>query len=898
LRDIFYLKGEKIMTEKRVWLFKEGNADMRNLLGGKGANLAEMTNLGLPVPPGLTITTETCMAYINNGNKMPDGLMEEVKFALKTVEEQAGKKFGDKTNPLLVSVRSGARVSMPGMMETILNLGLNDETVEAMVKLTNNPRFCYDSYRRFLTMFGSVAWEMDRQKYFESEVEKVKAREGVKSDTEVSAEGWKSLIPIYKNVIKEVTGREFPQDPFVQLQEAIEAVFRSWNIPRAVAYRNMNKIDHNFGTAVNVQTMVFGNMGDDCATGVSFTRNPATGENKFYGEYLTNAQGEDVVAGIRTPKPIAELETEMPELYKQYVDIAKKLELGYKDVQDMEFTIERGKLWILQTRNGKRTAAAAVKIAVDMCEEGIITKERAIQLVDPYSVSQILLPCFDSKAMEEAHKIAQGVNASPGAAVGKIVFDTEEAAQRGEAGEKVILVRVETCPDDIHGMAVSQGVLTLRGGATSHAAVVAKGMGKPCVSGCEDMKIDLANETLTGFDGKVYHKNDVISLDGGKGIVMEGAVKLVEARIDDNWNKFFSWVDEIKQLKVEANADTPKDIENAIKFGAEGVGLCRTEHMFMDPDRLPWVQKMIIAGTPEARKEALDKLLPMQYSDFYAMFKALGAHPLTVRLLDPPLHEFLPSKEDLIAEVATLKAQGKDASEKEELLHVVEGLSESNPMMGLRGCRLGLTYPEINEMQVRAIFEACCDLKKEGVDVKPWVMIPLIGHVNELKVAKDILVRVAKQVMDEKGIEVEYKFGTMIEIPRAALTADEIAEYAEFFSFGTNDLTQMTFGYSRDDAEGKFLNRYVEQKILSSNPFATLDQKGVGQLIEMSMTKGKAVNPSLVGGVCGEHGGDPDSVKFCHRIGLNYVSCSPFRIPQARLAAAQAAVEDRKLALV
>ena len=887
------------MTEKRVWLFKEGNATMRNLLGGKGANLAEMTNLGLPVPPGLTITTETCMAYINNGNKMPEGLMDEVKSALRTIEDQAGKKFGDKTNPLLVSVRSGARVSMPGMMETILNLGLNDETVEAMVKLTNNPRFCYDSYRRFLTMFGSVAWEMDRQKYFESEVEKVKAREGVKSDTEISAEGWKSLIPIYKNVIKEVTGKEFPQDPFVQLQEAIEAVFRSWNIPRAVAYRNMNKIDHNFGTAVNVQTMVFGNMGDDCATGVSFTRNPATGENKFYGEYLTNAQGEDVVAGIRTPKPIAELETEMPELYKQYVDIAKKLELGYKDVQDMEFTIERGKLWILQTRNGKRTAAAAVKIAVDMCEEGIITKERAIQLVDPYTVNQILLPCFDSKAMAEAHKIATGVNASPGAAVGKIVFDTEEAAQRGEAGEKVILVRVETCPDDIHGMAVSQGVLTLRGGATSHAAVVAKGMGKPCVSGCEDMKIDLANETLTGFDGKVYHKNDVISLDGGKGIVMEGAVQLAEAQIDDNWNKFFSWVDEIRTMEVEANADTPKDIANALKFGAEGVGLCRTEHMFMDPDRLPWVQKMIIAGTPEARREALDKLLPMQYSDFYAMFKVLGSeHHMTIRLLDPPLHEFLPDKETLIAEVATLKAQGKDASEKEEMLHIVEGLSESNPMMGLRGCRLGLTYPEINEMQVRAIFEACCDLKKEGLDVKPWVMIPLIGHVNELKVAKDILVRVAELVMAEKGIKVDYKFGTMIEIPRAALTADEIAEYAEFFSFGTNDLTQMTFGYSRDDAEGKFLNRYVEQKILPANPFETLDTKGVGQLVEMSMNKGHSVNPSLVGGVCGEHGGDPDSVKFCHRIGLNYVSCSPFRIPQAKLAAAQAVVEMRKLALV
>ena len=881
------------MSDKRVWLFREGNSTMRNLLGGKGANLAEMTNLGLPVPPGLTITTETCMDYINHGNKMPAGLMDEVKAALKDVENQTGKKFGDKTNPLLVSVRSGARLSMPGMMETILNLGMNDETVEAMINLTKNPRFCYDSYRRFLTMFGSVAWDMDRQKYFESEVEKLKEKEGVKEDTKISADGWKSLIPIYKKVIKEVTGKEFPQDPYVQLEEAIEAVFRSWNIPRAVAYRNMNKIDHNFGTAVNVQTMVFGNMGDDCATGVSFTRNPATGENKFYGEYLTNAQGEDVVAGIRTPKEISELSVEMPELYKQYVNIAKKLENGYKDVQDMEFTIEKGKLWILQTRNGKRTATAAVRIAVEMHEEGIITKERAIQLVDPYSVNQILLPCFDENAVKEAHKIAHGVNASPGAAVGKIVFDTEEAAERGAAGEKVILVRVETCPDDIHGMAVAQGVLTLRGGATSHAAVVAKGMGKPCVSGCEDLRIDLANETLTGADGTVYKKDDIISLDGGKGIVMAGAVKLVEANIDENWEKFFSWVDEIKEMKVEANADTPKDIENALKFGAEGVGLCRTEHMFMDPDRLPWVQKMIIAGTPEARKEALAKLLPMQYSDFYAMFKALGALPMTVRLLDPPLHEFLPNKEDLIAEVATLKAQGKDAKEKEELLHIVEGLSESNPMMGLRGCRLGLTYPEINEMQVRAIFEAACDCKKEGLDVKPWVMVPLIGHVNELKVAKEILVRVADEVMEEKGIKVDYKFGTMIEIPRAALTADEIAEYAEFFSFGTNDLTQMTFGYSRDDAEGKFLNRYVEQKILPANPFETLDTKGVGQLVEMSMTKGKPVNPNLLGGVCGEHGGDPDSVKFCSKIGLDYVSCSPFRIPQAKLAAAQAVVEGK-----
>ncbi len=880
--------------QKRVWLFREGNADMRNLLGGKGANLAEMTNLGLPVPPGLTITTEVCMDYINNGNKMPTGLMDEVKAALADVEKQTGKKFGDTQNPLLVSVRSGARVSMPGMMETILNLGLNDETVEAMIKLTNNPRFCYDSYRRFLTMFGSVAWDMDRQKYFESEVEKVKEREGVKEDTQISAEGWKSLIPVYKNVIKEVTGREFPQDPFVQLQEAIEAVFRSWNIPRAVAYRTMNKIDHNFGTAVNVQTMVFGNMGDDCATGVSFTRNPATGENKFYGEYLTNAQGEDVVAGIRTPKPISELEVEMPDLYKQYVDIAKKLENGYKDVQDMEFTIEKGKLYILQTRSGKRTATAAVRIAVEMEREGIITKERAIQLVDPYAVNQILLPCFDDVAMKLAHVVAHGVNASPGAAVGKIVFNTDEAAERGGKGEKVILVRIETCPDDIHGMAVAQGVLTLRGGATSHAAVVAKGMGKPCVAGCEDMKIDLEHETLTGADGTVYHKNDIISLDGGKGIVMDGAVKLADAKIDDNFKTFFSWVNEIKTMTIEANADTVKDVENALMFHAEGVGLCRTEHMFMDPDRLPWVQKMIIAGTKEARAEALKQLLPMQYKDFYGMFKALGEKPLTIRLLDPPLHEFLPSKEELIAQVAAKKVLKENYTEEQALLTIVEGLSESNPMMGLRGCRLGLTYPEINEMQVRAIFEAACDVKKEGINVKPYVMIPLIGHVNELKTAKDILVKVAKDVMQEKGVELEYKFGTMIEIPRAAITADEIAPYAEFFSFGTNDLTQMTFGYSRDDAEGKFLKRYVEQKILPYNPFDTLDFKGVGELIKMAMEKGKAVNPALIGGICGEHGGDPDSVKFAHKIGLNYVSCSPFRIPQAALAAAQAVIESKK----
>lgn len=879
-------------TQKRVWLFREGNADMRNLLGGKGANLAEMTNAGLPVPPGLTITTETCMEYINSGNKMPEGVMDEVKAALKDVEQQTGKKFGDSENPLLVSVRSGARLSMPGMMETILNLGMNDETVQGMIKLTNNPRFCYDSYRRFLTMFGSVAWDIERTK-FEEYIDKIKEQKGVKQDTELSADDWKSLIEPYKELIKKETGKDFPQDPMIQLQEAIEAVFRSWNIPRAVAYRNHYKIDHSYGTAVNVQTMVFGNMGDDCATGVSFTRNPSTGENEFYGEYLTNAQGEDVVAGIRTPKPISELENEMPELYKQYVEIAKNLEKHYKDVQDMEFTIERGKLYVLQTRNGKRTAAAAVRCAVEMEKEGIITKERAISLVDPYQLYQLLLPSFDPKAKKEAHKIAQGLAASPGAAVGKIVFDTDEAAKRGADGEKVILVRIETCPDDIHGMIASQGVLTLRGGMTSHAAVVAKGMGKPCVAGCEDLKIDLANKTLTAGDGAVYKENDIISLDGGTGEVMAGEVKTHHADMDENFETLFRWVDETKKLTVRANADTPTDVINAVKLGAQGVGLCRTEHMFMDPQRLPWVQKMIIAGTPEARKEALDKLLPMQYQDFVDMFRALNGLPMTIRLLDPPLHEFLPDKESLIEQVATLKAQGKDYKKEEDLLHVVENLSESNPMMGLRGCRLGLMFPEINEMQVRAIFMAACDLKKEGLDVKPEVMIPLVSHVNELRIDRELLERVAHEVMEEKGVDVDYMFGTMIEIPRAALTADEIAQYAQFFSFGTNDLTQMTFGFSRDDAEGKFLNKYVEEKILPRNPFESLDQVGVGQLMQIALDKALKVRPDLKRGICGEHGGDPDSVKFCHRIGLNYVSCSPFRVPQARLAAAQAVIEEK-----
>ena len=878
------------MEEKRVWLFKEGNAKMRSLLGGKGANLAEMTNIGLPVPPGLTITTKTCMDYIDNENKMPDDLMEEVKNALKDVEKQTNKKFGDKDNPLLLSVRSGAQVSMPGMMETILNLGLNDKTIVGLINLTQNERFAYDSYRRFLTMFGSVVLEIDRQK-FEEDLSKIKEEENVSLDSEVSADGLKKLIPVYKNLIKKEKGIEFPQDPYKQLEMAIEAVFKSWNIPRAIAYRTHYHIDHRLGTGVNVQTMVFGNMGDDSATGVSFTRNPSNGENEFYGEYLTNAQGEDVVAGIRTPKPISELKNEMPEIYKQYVEIAKKLESYYKDVQDMEFTIEKGKLYILQTRNGKRTAKAAVKIACDMVKEGLINKEKAIMLVDANQLYQLLLKAFDENAKKQAKIIAKGLAASPGAASGKIVFDTEEAAMRGEAGEKVILVRVETCPDDIHGMICSQGVLTLRGGMTSHAAVVAKGMGKPCVAGCEDLTIDLKNETLTTKDGKVYKKNEIISMDGSTGEIMEGEIKTVEPKMDDDFNTFFAWVDEIREMEVRANADTPKDVENALKYGAKGVGLCRTEHMFMDPNRLPWVQKMIIAKNKEEREEALNHLLPMQQEDFYNMFKALGEYPMTIRLLDPPLHEFLPSKDELIEKVATTKAKKEDFKGDEKMLGIVENLSESNPMMGLRGCRLGLLYPEINEMQVKAIIQAAIDAKKEGVNVKPEIMVPLVGTVNELKEARKIIEQTANEVMQKNGVKIEYKVGTMIEIPRAALTADEIALEAEFFSFGTNDLTQMTFGFSRDDAEGKFMNAYLTKGILPNNPFERLDQTGVGCLMKIALDKVLEVKPDLKRGICGEHGGDPSSVKFCYKLGLNYVSCSPFRLPQARLAASQAVIE-------
>lgn len=887
------------MAQKRVYLFREGNAEMKNLLGGKGANLAEMTNAGLPVPPGLTITTETCMEYIDNGNVMPAGVLDDIKTALTDVERETGKKFGDASNPLLVSVRSGARLSMPGMMETILNLGLNDSTINGVISLTNNERFAYDSYRRFLSMFGGVVLDISKN-YFEEILDHVKESKGVSLDTELDTAALKETVVKFKALIKEKTGNDFPQDPYEQLRLAVEAVFSSWNIPRAVSYRNHYKIDHRYGTAVNVQSMVFGNMGNDSATGVSFTRNPSTGENVFYGEYLTNAQGEDVVAGIRTPKQISELAVEMPALYNEYVAIAQKLERHYKDIQDMEFTIEKGKLYVLQTRAGKRTAAAALRVAVEMQKEGIITKERAIQLVDPAQLYQLLLPSFDIKSKDAAknagRQIAIGLNASPGAATGIIVFDPDEAEERAKAGESVVLTRIETCPDDIHGMIPARGVLTSRGGMTSHAAVVARGMGKPCVAGCESVKIDLKNETMTAPSGQVYKKGDIISIDGTTGEVFAGAIDTVEPKLDDNFRTLLSWADEIRGMKVRANADTPTDAEKALELGAEGIGLCRTEHMFMAQDRLPVVQEMIISGTEEARKVALGKLLPMQYQDFKEIFRTMGTLPVTIRLLDPPLHEFLPNHEDILTEVIELRIKGNNPgllAQKEQLLQKVGELREANPMMGLRGCRLGLTFPEINEMQVRAIFEAACDLTKEGLRVKPEVMIPLIGHVNELKTARTQLETVAKQVMEEKGIQVDYQFGTMIEIPRAALTADDVAEYAEFFSFGTNDLTQMTFGYSRDDAEAKFLNNYLDKKILPDNPFETLDTEGVGQLMKIAIEKGKSTRPNIKLGICGEHGGDPKSVKFCNSIGLNYVSCSPFRVPIARLAAAQAVLEQR-----
>jgi len=882
---------------KHVYFFGGGKADgnikMKDILGGKGAGLAEMTNIGIPVPPGFTISTEVCVYYYRN-NGYPEGLKEEVQEALKRVEELTGKKFGDKDNPLLVSVRSGARVSMPGMMDTILNLGLNDETVQGLMKQTDSPRFAYDSYRRFVQMYGNVVLGVEHDK-FEEIINEFKEKKGVKQDIELDADDWKAIKDRYKELIKKETGHDFPENPEDQLWGAISAVFKSWNNQRAIEYRRINNIPDDWGTAVNVQTMVFGNMGEDSGTGVAFTRNPSTGENVFYGEYLMNAQGEDVVAGIRTPLPISKaqkqkedevsLEEAMPEVYKQLLDVRNILEKHFKDMQDLEFTIERGKLYLLQTRTGKRTARAAVKIAVDMVNEGLIDKEEAVIRITPEQVDQLLHPMIDPKAEYEV--IAKGLPASPGAATGKVVFTAEEAVEAKKNGEKVILVRHETSPEDVAGMHSAEGILTARGGMTSHAAVVARGMGKPCVVGCEEIVLDYQAEEFRVKD-RVIKKGDIITIDGTTGNVIPGDVPKIEASISGEFEKLMVWADEIRRLGVRANADTPHDAETARKFGAEGIGLARTEHMFFKEDRIPAMREMILADDLEGRKKALEKLLPMQRADFEGLFRAMDGFPVIIRLLDPPLHEFLPKEEDAQRKLA--ETMGVPF---EKVKGRVEQLSELNPMLGLRGCRLGILYPEITEMQARAIFEAACNVAKEGVKVIPEVMVPLVGNVNEIKAQKEIITRVAEEVMNEKGMKIKYMVGTMIELPRAALTADEIAKEAEFFSYGTNDLTQTTFGFSRDDV-GKFVPMYIEKGILPNDPFRTLDQNGVGQLLKMGLEKGKKTRSELEVGICGEHGGDPASVEFCHRIGMDYVSCSPFRVPIARLAAAHAVIKEKR----
>ena len=858
---------------------------MRNLLGGKGANLAEMTILGIPVPQGFIVTTEACNKYYNDGKVISEEVLEQIQNHIAKLEEITGKKFGSLENPLLVSVRSGARVSMPGMMDTILNLGLNDEAVEVVAKQTNNPRFAYDSYRRFVQMFSDVVMGVEKR-LFENIIDEMKEARGVHYDTELTADDLKELVVKFKDLYKKEMKKDFPQDPKEQLVEAITAVFRSWDNPRAIVYRRLNDIPGEWGTAVNVQEMVFGNKGDTSGTGVAFSRNPATGEKGIYGEYLMNAQGEDVVAGIRTPLSITKLNEQNPALYKQFIDIVNKLENHYKDMQDMEFTIEEGKLFFLQTRNGKRTAQAALKIAVDLVSEGMLSKEEAILKVEPKQLDSLLHPTFEASALKNTKEIAKGLPASPGAACGKIAFTAEEAKERAEKGEKVVLVRLETSPEDIEGMIAAEGILTVRGGMTSHAAVVARGMGTCCVAGCGELKVDEEKRTLE-VGGKVYTDKDYISIDGSTGNIYGEAIKTVTPEISGYFATFMSWADEIRKLQVRTNADTPRDTKQAVEFGAEGIGLCRTEHMFFDEDRIMPMREMIVAKTEEERRRALGKLLPMQKGDFKAMYEALEGRPATIRFLDPPLHEFVPHSDEEIRELA-----GQMSLDFDELKATVEGLHEFNPMLGHRGCRLAVTYPEIAEMQTRAVIEAAIEVKNEkGYDIVPEIMIPLVGEVKELKFVKDIVDSTAKAVMNEKGVTLEYHVGTMIEIPRAALTADEIAKEAEFFSFGTNDLTQMTFGFSRDDA-GKFLNDYYERKIYEQDPFAKLDQVGVGQLVKMAAEKGRATRPSIKLGICGEHGGDPSSVEFCHNVGLNYVSCSPFRVPLARLAAAQAQVKN------
>jgi pyruvate, orthophosphate dikinase len=882
------------MEHKLVYLFDEGRAEMKHLLGGKGANLAEMLHVGLPVPFGFTISTEACNAFYAAGGQVTPETEAAIAQALGELENRVGKKLGDANDPLLVSVRSGAVFSMPGMMDTILNLGLNDETVRGLAELTGNPRFAFDCYRRFIQMFSSVVLGIDNY-HFENIILETKRAKNVLQDLELSAEDWQQVILQYKKLVRSKSGADFPQDPHDQLEQAVRAVFLSWNNHRAIVYRRLHGIADDLGTAVNVQQMVFGNMGDDCGTGVAFTRNPSTGDKELYGEFLVNAQGEDVVAGIRTPQPIASLRDVMPEIYEQFTNIAQKLENHYRDLQDIEFTVERGRLYMLQTRNGKRTAAAAVKAAVDLVHEGLISREEAILRVDPESLDQLLHRRVDPNAV--LNVIAKGLPASPGAASGVVVFEADDAERLAHKGQKVILVRPETTPEDIHGMIAAQGILTTRGGMTSHAAVVARGMGKPCICGCEALHVDLRNKVVTVGSTEI-REGEPISIDGGTGRVILGEIPMIDPVLSPEFEQLLAWADDLRELDVRANADNPEDAAKAREFGAQGIGLCRTEHMFMAVERVPVVQEMILAETLEERNIALAKLLPMQQGDFEGILESMQGLPVTIRLLDPPLHEFLPNLEELVVELTKLRlaeGQAQEIREKENLLRKVRALHEFNPMLGHRGCRLGVTFPEIYEMQVVAIFRACANLKLRGIVVKPEVMIPLVGHVNELRIMRELVDAKAQDVMLESGQQFEYTVGTMIEVPRAALTAGQIAEYADFFSFGTNDLTQTTFGYSRDDAEGKFLHHYVEQGVLPENPFVVLDQEGVGRLIEIAEHAGRCVKPNLKLGICGEHGGEKRSIEFCYKTGLNYVSCSPFRVPLARLAAAQATVEHREL---
>ncbi len=890
------------MSDKRVYLFREGSANMRDLLGGKGANLCEMTNLNLPVPPGFTITTQVCRDYYAEGGRLPVGLMDEVHKAMNDIENDLNKKFGDSNNPLLVSVRSGAKFSMPGMMDTILNLGLNSTTLSAIIKQTNNPRFAWDAYRRFIMMFSNVVLDIPKE-HFEALFQQYKDQKEAKLDTDLSADDLEIIAQQFLNLVREETGSPFPEDPFNQLEMAIEAVFKSWNNQRAIVYRRKEKIPDDLGTAVNIQAMVYGNMGDDSGTGVAFTRDPSTGERILYGDYLANAQGEDVVAGIRTPMPISDLRDRNREIYEQFEKIAESLEKHYKDMMDIEFTVERGRLFMLQCRSGKRTGTAAVRIAVDMVNEGLIDRETAILKITAEHLDQLLHPRIDTKYLEEnaIFPVATGIAASPGAAVGKVVFDADTAHEMGAEGKKVILVREETNPDDVHGMLAAQGILTSKGGKTSHAAVVARGFGIPCVVGCEQISVDPQSRVFTA-DGKVIREGAWITIDGTTGKVYLDRWPLIQPEISGDFAKLMEWCDEFRKLGVRTNADNPRDARQAIGFGAEGIGLCRTEHMFFERDRLPIVQQMILAETDEQREVALEKLLGMQQKDFEGIFEVMNGKPVTIRLIDPPLHEFLPNYDETLKQVVELRLavhlMGADAiklvlEEKEKLLSTLEFMRESNPMLGLRGVRLSILFPGIVAMQTRAILQAAVKMKSRGVDVHPEIMIPLVGHVNELSVVRQKLEEVAAEIVNESKVEIPYKFGTMIEIPRACLTANEIAEYAEFFSFGTNDLTQTVFGYSRDDAEGKFLQKYVEAGILKANPFETIDTDGVGSLMRICVEKAKQTNPQLKLGICGEHGGDPESIYFCHDLGLDYVSCSPFRVPIARLAAAQAAIKSK-----